>query len=222
MLYYSFLAVHIAAGSTALLAGPLALAVAKGGRAHARIGRGFYYAMLVVAATALVLAVSKSNPFLFAVGIFSGYLNLTGTAVLQRKQRGQLHQTGPFEWALAGMLALACLYFGGYGAYLLLHGNPFGLVFLGFVFGGQRMLRQDWQLLRQRGLQPTTWLTLHISRMVGTCIAAYTAFFVNALPQIGMLGWFLPTLVGAPLVAYWLRRVQARARPAAVAAWPAR
>lgn len=218
MLYHAFLTVHIAAGGLALLGGPAALAVAKGGRAHGRIGRGFYWAMLVVAATSLVLAVMKSNSFLFAVGIFSAYLNLTGTAVLRRKQRGQLHQTGPLEWAMAVLMALACLYFGGYGLYLLLHGNLFGLVFLGFTLSTQRMVRQDWALLRQQGLTPTTWLSIHITRMVGTCIAAYTAFAVNALPQLGVLGWFLPGLLGVPVIIYWLRRTRGQAaRPVALA-----
>ena len=212
LLYHAFLILHIAAGTVGLLAGPLALAVPKGGLAHRRIGRAFYYTMLVVAASALVLAVVRDIPFLFAVGIFSGYMNLTGYLVLRRKQQGRPNQAGRPERVLAALMLGFSVYFLGYGGYLLAHAQYFGLVFVFFAQSSLRMLWQDWRLFRQRGLAPTTWLTIHITRMVGTCIAAYTAFFVvNSTSRLSLLGWFLPALLGTPVILYWTRRVR---RPA--------
>jgi uncharacterized membrane protein len=48
----SLLGVHITAGATAFLMAPLALATAKGGKAHRRWGKIYFWAMAVVGSTA--------------------------------------------------------------------------------------------------------------------------------------------------------------------------
>ncbi len=60
----SLLGVHIAAGATAFLMAPLALAAAKGGKAHRRWGKIYFWSMAVVASTALVLALYRPVFFL--------------------------------------------------------------------------------------------------------------------------------------------------------------
>ena len=221
MWFNLFLAAHVAAGSLGLLCGPLALVVEKGGVAHRRVGLVFYYAMLGVALSALVLAVLHRQQFLFAVGIFSGYMAFTGRAVLRRRQQGRTHQLGRPELAVSGLVVLANCYFLVLGVVQLLHHDLFGLVFLSFVLSTGRMLRQDYQLLRGRDVAPNFWLIVHITRMIGACIAAYTAFFVvNAHSRLSLLAWLAPGLVGALLLAYWKRRVTAprQVAQAAVAA----
>lgn len=222
MWFNLFLAAHVAAGSLGLLCGPLALVVNKGGVTHKRIGLVFYYAMLGVAATSLVLAVLHHQQFLFAVGIFSGYMAFTGRAVLVRKQQGRTHQLGWPELVVSGLVVLVNLYFLGVGTIELLHHSWFGLVFLSFVLSTGRMLRQDYQLLRGREVAANFWLIVHITRMIGATIAAYTAFFVvNAHSRYSLLAWLAPGVVGALLLAYWKRRVQTAprrvAQPVAVA-----
>ena len=49
------LALHILNGIVALICAPIALATAKGGRAHRRWGKIYFWAMAVVAVTALAL-----------------------------------------------------------------------------------------------------------------------------------------------------------------------
>ncbi|WP_324680516.1 DUF2306 domain-containing protein [Hymenobacter sp. GOD-10R] len=214
MLYHAILVVHILAGSLGLLLGPFALITKKGGRLHRRGGLCFYYAMLVVAASALFLGVLRDLPFLFAVGIFSGYMNITGYQGLRQKQKGRPNQTGRVERVVSALMGVFSLYFFGYGLYLLLQRDLFGLVFLFFAQSSLRMLWQDWKLFTQRDLQPTTWLQLHITRMVGTCIAAYTAFLVvNSSSRVSLVGWFLPALVGVPILLYWTRKVRAAPSP---------
>ncbi|HEX8348481.1 MAG TPA: hypothetical protein VF598_00840 [Hymenobacter sp.] len=210
MLYQPILIVHIIAGSIGLLMGPLAITAKKGGLTHRRSGMAFYYAMLVVAASALVLGVLHNIPFLFAVGIFSGYMNITGYRVLRQKQKGLPNQTGLFERTVSVIMLLFSIYFLLYGGYILLQKDVFGLVFIFFAQSSLRMLWQDWKLFTQQDLKPTTWLTIHIIRMVGTCIAAYTAFLVvNSSSQVGLLGWFLPAALGIPIILYWTRKVRA-------------
>lgn len=209
MLYQSFLLVHILAGSIGLLTGPLAIAVKKGGLAHRRLGIVFYYAMLVVASSALVLAILHHIPFLFAVGIFSGYMNITGYAILRQKAQGLLNQTGWLERATSVLMLLFSFYFLGYGIYILFQKDYFGLVFIFFAQSSFRMLWQDWRLFRQSQLEPTTWLLVHLTRIIGTSIAAYTAFLVvNSSSRVGLVGWLLPTLLGVPIIVYWSRKLK--------------
>ena len=49
------LGVHVAAGAVSFVMAPIALATAKGGRAHRRWGKVYFWAMAVVASTALAL-----------------------------------------------------------------------------------------------------------------------------------------------------------------------
>jgi uncharacterized membrane protein len=69
----SLLGVHITAGATAFLMAPLALASAKGGKAHRRWGKIYFWAMAVVGSTALVLALYRPILFLALVAVFSFY-----------------------------------------------------------------------------------------------------------------------------------------------------
>lgn len=201
---------HIAAGAVALVAGPVALLVKKGGPTHVRAGLVFYHAMLVAAGASLVLAVMHPNPFLFAVGIFSGYMNLTGRRYLTQKQRGRANQAGDFEKILAGLMLVGCLYLVGFGGYLLLRQNWFGTVFVFFGFISGQMLRDDFKVIAGREVPKNFWLRQHIVRMIGTCIASFTAFLVvNLAEKLGFVTWLLPSVVFAPLISYWLRRNQA-------------
>ena len=91
----SLLGVHIAAGSTAFLMAPLALATAKGGKAHRRWGKVYFWAMVVVASTALVLALYRPVLFLALVAVFSFYAAFSAYRVLFHKN---LPQGGKVTW----------------------------------------------------------------------------------------------------------------------------
>jgi len=67
----AFLAVHVAAGTSAFVLAPLALITAKGGKAHRRWGKIYFWAMAVVAVTAMVMAIYRPILFLALVAIFS-------------------------------------------------------------------------------------------------------------------------------------------------------
>src|ERR1700679_1302063 len=81
----SLLGVHIAAGSTAFALAPLALLTAKGGKAHRRWGKIYFWAMAVVTVTALVMAIYRPVLFLALVAVFSFYSAFVGYRVLGQK-----------------------------------------------------------------------------------------------------------------------------------------
>ena len=213
MTYKIFLIIHILAGTISLLTGPLSIIVKKGGWAHRKAGIVFFYSMLAVSASALVLGTLHRIPFLFVVGIFSAYMNITGYRVLYQKQQGLLHQTTRFDYAVSLIMLLFSTYFFFYGAYLVYQKDTFGLVFVFFAQSSLRMLWQDWKLFKHKDIQPTTWLKLHIMRMVGTCVATFTAFaVVNSSSQLSLVSWLLPAAIGVPVVLYWLRKIKPKQR----------
>ena len=57
----TLLILHILAGTVSLLAGTLAMSVRKGGRLHRASGNVFTVAVLVLASSALNLAITKSQ-----------------------------------------------------------------------------------------------------------------------------------------------------------------
>src|ERR1700761_4902804 len=79
------LGVHITAGASSFLLAPVALATAKGGRQHRRWGMVYLWAMGVVAATALPMALYRPVLFLALVAIFSYYAAFSGFRVLKLK-----------------------------------------------------------------------------------------------------------------------------------------
>ena len=81
--------VHIAAGTTAFVAAPIALIVRKGAAAHRRWGKIYFWAMSFVAASGILLSILLSNIFLFCVAFFAYYLVVSGYRWLYRKNPKQ-------------------------------------------------------------------------------------------------------------------------------------
>jgi uncharacterized membrane protein len=96
---------HILAGFTAFFIAPVRLLTAKGGQTHRRWGKIYFWAMAVVAITAMVLALWLPILFLAFIAVFSFYFAFRGHRVLSRKR--PLHGQGPraIDWA-AAVLAL--------------------------------------------------------------------------------------------------------------------
>src|ERR1700744_2717961 len=82
-------ALHIGGGTIGLISGTIALFSAKGGRLHRAAGNIFFYAMLVMAAFALYLAVvipgQTVNVF---ISIFATYLITTGWLAVRHNNVG--------------------------------------------------------------------------------------------------------------------------------------
>src|ERR1700722_8212190 len=97
----SLLGVHIAAGATAFLMAPLALATAKGGKARRRWGKIYFWSMAVVASTALVLALYRPILFLALVAVFSFYAAFSAYRVLFHKNLPSGQKVSWPDWGAA-------------------------------------------------------------------------------------------------------------------------
>ncbi len=207
-LFKVFLILHISAGTTGLITGPISMLVQKGSKAHILSGLIFYFAMIVVALSSFVLAVLHNIPFLFAVGVFTLYLTLTGRRFMTQMQRGLANKSGNYEKIIAIFTGLAGLYFLTYGGYVLYHGSQFGFVFLAFAFSITRFLVTDYRLITGKITDKLFWIKQHISRMMGAMIASFTAFaVVNATGRLSLLAWFGPAAIVVPFIVYWIKKV---------------
>src|SRR5207245_5580140 len=95
--------IHISAGMIALGLAPIAMLTVKGGRAHRRWGKTYFWAMAVVASTAVILALWRPQIFLALLAVFSFYLAFTGYRVLWRKRPGRWQGPVAVDWGAAAV-----------------------------------------------------------------------------------------------------------------------
>ncbi|TXK52830.1 DUF2306 domain-containing protein [Pontibacter qinzhouensis] len=205
--FKSLLALHIAAGAVSLLTGPASMLNRKGGKWHRLTGKVFFYAMLVVAFTAVTMASlpNHHSPFLLIIGVFSAYLVSSGYRVLHLKGLATGQKPKLLDWAIAMVMAAFALYFVGMGLKSL--GNNGGVVSVVFGSIALGLVAKDVRKYTQAPTDKKFWLYDHITRMVAGNIAAYTAFLVvnNAvLPQL--VAWLGPTVIGSLVISYFIKK----------------
>lgn len=200
MIFDVVLVLHVAGGTVALVAGPIAMLARKGWHLHCLSGRSYAAAMALTAVSALYLALATHNVLLLVIAVFSFFLVFTGWRALDQKQ---LHEGGRgarwFDWFLA-VLTL------GFSAGLFTSGCVTGwnVTELFFGIGGSILALRTMRQLAGHGLRPGDWLVRHMIGMSGAYIATASAFAVvtiTALPRpVAFIG---PTLIGTPIVV-WL------------------
>ena len=143
----AFLAIHIAAGTTGLILGPLAMRAPKRRGPHTRLGETYHWVMLTVCLSA------------------------------------------------AGLAALAWhrLWW-----FLLIATFSYANALVGYIAAKRRGRR---------------WLRVHISGMGGSYIALVTALLVVNVGQQLPVVWFVPTVIGSPIIAWVISEVDRGRRP---------
>ncbi len=213
----SLLGVHIAAGSTAFVMAPLALLTAKGGKAHRRWGKVYFWSMAVVASTAMVLALYRPVLFLALVAVFSFYAAFSAYRILFLKNLPRGEKAAWPDWAaaiftFASSFALAWL---GLVKPALVQ----NLVIPSIVFGivGMALAAKSIWLFLHPPKEKMFWWYEHLGNMLGSYIAAWTAFSVVTIGRYvhgGWLIWVLPTAIGVPAIslttAYYKRKFTPR------------
>ena len=108
---------------------------------------------------------------------------------------------------LSLLMIIVSLMMIAYGVFMLTQGNTMGIALIVFGFLGGAPALSDyksaeaWPTGKQR-------IVLHLNRLGGGCIATVTAVFVvNVQTNPDFIAWLLPSLVGAPLIIYWSKRV---------------
>jgi hypothetical protein len=220
----SLLYLHIAGGTAALLSMLIPLVTKKGGLTHRRAGWVFVTGMTIVSITAFLLAGTRwltdssrqgreAGAFLFFVAILTATSVSTGMRVLRMKTRTGRHRH-PWDLGLPALLtssSLAAAFYGlSTGHHLFTAFSAIGL----FVGSGQLAY---WLA---RPSHPMHWWFEHMGSMLGSCIAATTAFLVVNASRLGLetfslLVWLTPTIIGIPTIAIWTRYYRQKFAPAA-------
>lgn len=200
---------HIFAGFTALTTGLVPMFSKKGSQIHITWGKVYYWAMFVVAVTALIRFQMKMNLiFLAGIAVFSFYNTFTGVRLIRRKTNLTPEFIDWFGAILMVIGAFGMLYF-GYIAFGL--ANVFYTVLFTIfgifmflltfedlrVFTGRKLINNDMPVPHRY------WFQNHISRMGGSYIATVTAFLVvNNPPYIpGLVVWIAPGVIGGVIIA---------------------
>lgn len=201
------LVLHIASGFTALVSGGLASFTRKGGVAHRRSGKWYFWAMTGVFITATVIGISKSLAFLFMVGFFSYYFVVRGYRQLYLKGLGRTQKPAALDWFISGVALLFGLGLIGWAVYQKIAGLSFWPVPLTFGLISAGFAIADAKLYVKGPKHKQHWLSSHIVSMGAGYIATWTAFEVTNvkfLPPV--LVWLLPTVIGTFFISYSVRR----------------
>ena len=200
------LALHIVAGSLALVSAGAALAVKKGGRSHKRVGSTFFYSMVVIFLTAVTMAVLTSNTFLFLVALFSFYLAFSGW----RFARNRSGEPQWLDWLaviimVSSGLLMGFLAFKDYPQFTSTSVTLSVFGFIAIVLG-----LADTKSHRDRAATGKVRIAKHLTNMLGGTIAVVTAVLVvNVSMTPPWLGWILPTILMLPVIIWWRRKVKA-------------
>ena len=193
---------HILCGMIALFVAPAAMLTVKGGRAHRRWGKIYFWGMAVVAATAMAMAVYRPIIFLALVAVFSFYFAFRGYRSVLRKREGPER----IDW-LAALIAL-----GGSVGLIVLGMHPPARQFLPTpivaitfgVFGVGISAADVWSFLHPSEDRNAWWYS-HMGGMLGSYIATVSAFSVvnfHFLPTV--VRWLWPSAVGIPGIFIWI------------------
>jgi uncharacterized membrane protein len=220
----TFLAVHIAAGVGAFVLAPLALLTAKGGKAHRRWGKIYFWSMAVVAATAFVMAAYRPVLFLALVAVFSFYNAFVAYRVLGQKAAvSGAKVVRPLDWIGALFCFAACAALVALGAFRPHLVNNLGIPAIVFGLIGMRIAGRAMWGFTHPPKDKMFWWYAHLQGMIGSYIAAWTAFCVVTIGPLLHGAWWIwitPVAIGVPAIvattAYYQRKFAPR--PRAVAA----
>jgi uncharacterized membrane protein len=209
------LGLHIACGFTAFICAPVALLTAKGGKTHRRWGKVYFWAMAGVAITALVLSFALPIFFLAMVAVFSFYSCFAAYRILYLKDLYKGGKPLALDWAAAAITiassALLCALgflrpqLMGVGV-VQIAGHAVSIVSVVFGLIGVRLAINSVSDFLKPPTEKMFWWYSHLQGMIGSYIAAMTAFSaVNLSPHFGNAWWvwLWPTILGVPGITIW-------------------
>jgi hypothetical protein len=197
------LAIHILAGTIALLCAALAVSFEKGKKFHILSGRTYFWCMAGIFLTAIPMSIINSNIFLFLIAIFSFYLAFAG----MRFAKNRKGVATSIDWIVVslmilsglGMWALALIYFTNDNSqYITL--LVFGFIALALGVGDHRSHKNKTAIGKER-------ISRHLTNMMAGTIAVITAVLVvNVDIEPLWIWWLLPTAVITPIIFYWNKK----------------
>jgi hypothetical protein len=210
------IAVHVAAGGVALVAGFIALFAAKGAPVHRKTGIVFVYAMIVMGLLGAAVAAAEATEISVVAGLVCAYLVVTGMATVRPPASGaRLLNVGAMLWGLT--LGTASLTLGVWSL-VFASGRIDGLpAQVAVMFGTVALLGglSDIRVVRRGPLTGPSRLSRHLWRMCfALWIAAASFFFGQAdeLPKVLQIPALLavPPMLTLLAMVYWMWRVRWR------------
>jgi uncharacterized membrane protein len=186
------IAVHVSAGSLALIIGLIAIVVSKKKRIHRRMGRIFLVLMAIVILTGLIgVFVFGRNTFLLVITVLSGYLAFSGYRAIKAKSNSP-------KFLDIGICLLALISV----SYFLYYFKSIGMIWspiiiystVGYLF---MMILYD--LVRYfipTKIYANIWLHEHILKMVSAFTGLLSAFSGTVFPQYQPYSQFIPSILG--------------------------
>lgn len=209
-MYRFLLVVHILAGTIALVGGLLAIIARKGKKQHLLSGTWFYMAMYLVGASAVIMSLTKWNPFLLSIGLFSTYLTYSGKQAITYWRLKAQHVPRMKEKLPVLLAFLTSLVMIGAPLYEMIHKQiifiPLSAIFGSIMLAGT--IRDFIVFGKPDSFRPHNkdWLLKHIGMMGGAYISAITAFLVvNVSGVPSWIPWLMPTVAGSALISVAIR-----------------
>lgn len=207
---------HMVGGISALLLFWVPALSPKGGTLHRRAGRAYLWAMWLVVVTGLPLAALFFlrgqwffGAFLAYLAVITGAALWSGIEVFKHKRSAagfRTPQHAALGWTNAAA-AVAILVMGLFGPVP----EQVRVLFVAFSVIGFSGAWTTWRFFRAPPSDPRYWWYFHLGNLIGTGIAAHTAFAAfgarRLFPELGLDGWGLlpwlaPTVVGLAATAW--------------------
>lgn len=186
------IAVHVIAGSIALLAGLMAILAVKGSKRHIHYGWYFTRLIVIVIATALIgVFVFKRNTFLLVVTMLSAYNAFSGIRAIRLRGR----KPEPIDYVMPGLTIASALYY-------LYYIHRIGFIWApGIVYstvGGLFIvvIYDFCKAFIPVHVLNKAFLYEHIYKMMGAFIAITSAFSGTVFPQYKPYSQFMPSVIG--------------------------
>ena len=194
------LAIHILAGTTALLAAALAICSEKGKKTHIIAGRTYYWGMVGIFLTALPMSIITSNVFLFLIAFFSFYLAYAGRRFAQNRKG----IASIADWIAVGLMIAAGLGMLILAAYYFIQNNSQSIILSVFGFIAISIGYTDYKTYKREEATGKKRIAKHLTNMLAGTIAVVTAVLVvNVDMEPQWLPWILPTVILVPVISWW-------------------
>lgn len=218
---------HVSAGLLALAIALVPIFSRKGGVAHRKTGRIYFWAMMWVMASAVILSCTlRFSFFLLGVTVLSFYETFTGARCLYLKGSVAANARGTLlDWSFTAATLIFGLGMAGYG---LWGGQLHRMIaLLTVLFAGLIVVEtvKDVRRFLRPSSDPKWWWYYHMERMLGSWVAGLTALAVNQIgPRLSgnyrIWVWIGPALIMTPVITSWVwyyRRKFAVRNPSATA-----
>jgi len=198
--------IHVFFGVVSLLTGLVIIFLKKGTKTHNSFGWIYFISMSVVFLTSVIVSFYHENIFLLLIGFFSFYLVHTGVRYRYLRTPDSVQWWDKLTTIIYGVIYLLLVV---YAIYAFVKGaNGLGIILSSFGLIGILLWKNDLRyILRNKRKRPDVWLNEHIGRMMGSFIAATTAFAVNNIDfEPSYMVWLFPTALGFPLIIYFTKK----------------